>query len=182
MTTVLTYTRVKSLYPDKLDYIVNKIREFESINLIRGGQDLTKEQIILFVDNLEFTVENSIITDRYEYIEKFDDIIYHTLIAISKMKGCDFREHTSDECLEEIRNAIIDITENYHVHLAPPLKEYQLGDKIQTTCNKQATIIYIPSDGKYGLLFDDYEIDYTVSGDINDLILYLKNESVLAEE
>jgi hypothetical protein len=50
---------------------------------------------------------------------QFDDIMYSALVEIGKAKGVNFAAHTSSELLDEVREAVISIGNNWHVDLSP---------------------------------------------------------------
>lgn len=177
MTTVHTYNAVKQIYPETVDYVIDKIRLFESEGLIRTGDDLTHGQIRTFADNIKpKEVEYSTITDPREYVHKFDEIIYKTLVDIGKMKDLEAHQFSSSELLEEIRESIIKIASKYWLPISPP--EYKLGDIIYVD-NEECKIILL-ADNLYGILSLQYHnVIARGTGTFNEFINRLEEEGRL---
>lgn len=95
---------------------------------------------------------------HYEYKGEFDESIYGLILHLSRLKGIDGSAFTNDEFIEEIRDSIISIANNYHLDLSiPPEKEYHEGDKVSLYYGgvlETARIIKI-GYGDYGLLLED---------------------------
>jgi hypothetical protein len=168
MTTQKTYNKIKELYPQTYAWIADQLKEFERLYLIDGREDLTKEQIILFATNVGFDRGSATIADKHEYIDEFDDIIYKALVNIGIIKGVSFREYSSGELLEDIRESILKITNNYGLDISPPEKEYNLGNKVELYYDgvpSKATIVDV-GFGQHGLLIDGkYCIAYVEDSD-----------------
>jgi hypothetical protein len=162
MTTQHTYNRLKNyVSAEHFGYVLAKFRLFESEGLILGGKDYELPQLRVFYENLKLpTVELSTITNPDEYEEKFDELIENLLLGIGRIRGLESISLNSD-MISSIRQTIIDIVNNYHYDIAPPYKEYELGEKVRLYYQNvpvNATIISLGNADShnrfYGLLID----------------------------